>query len=391
MGSTLFQTERTVVKKLSHSDFGHLYNIVSNPDVAKQMWGKPLTKDQTHRLIERAIENYEKVGYSNYGVQDKKTENFIGFCGFIPPREEAYPELVYGLEPAYFGMGMGSEVAIKMMDYGMKKLNFYRIVATVDPENMPSVKILSKCGFEFDHSGKDKKGLPTDWYILKAGPYAVPLQILFLKNAHPGNSTPMKRYMKDKFEFFGIKSVERKELTRKFLASHGLPAEEDYVQIIRELWDLPQRELQYAALDILERLLKKRISVEIEFLEYLIVTKSWWDTVDWLATRVVGVRLKQNPELITQTYTCWMESGNIWLQRVCIIFQLKYKRETDVQLLFTTIQALSGSKEFFIRKAIGWALREYSKTDPVAVQKFVDENELAPLSRREALKVINRR
>ncbi len=355
------------------------------------MWGKPLTKDQTHRLIERAIENYEKVGYSNYGVLDKKTENLIGFCGFIPPGEEAHPELVYGLDPAYFGMGIGSEVATKMMDYGMKKLDFYRIVATVDPGNMPSVKILRKCGFEFDHSGKDKKGLPTDWYILKAGPYAVPLQILFSKKAHPGNSTPMKRYMKDKFEFFGIKSVERKELTRKFLASHGLPAEEDYVQIIRELWDLPQRELQYVALDILERLLKKQIPVEIEFIEYLIVKKSWWDTVDWLATRVVGVRFKQNPELITPTCTRWMESGNIWLQRVCIIFQLKYKRETDEQLLFTTIQALSGSKEFFIQKAIGWALREYSKTDPAVVQKFVDENELAPLSRREALKVINRR
>ena len=201
----------------------------------------------------------------------------------------------------------------------------------------------------------------------------------------------MKRYMKDKFEFFGIKSFERKELTRNFFVSHGLPAEDDFAPVIREMWDLPQRELQYAALDILERLVKKRIPVEIKLLEYLIVTKSWWDTVDWLATRIVGVRFRQNPELISSTHSRWIKSKNIWLQRVCILFQLKYKQETDEKLLFSTIQELSESDEFFIQKAIGWALREQSKTDPAVVQKFIDENELAPLSRREALKVIRKR
>ena len=200
----------------------------------------------------------------------------------------------------------------------------------------------------------------------------------------------MKRYMKDKFEFFGIKSFERKELTRNFFVSHGLPAEDDFAPVIREMWDLPQRELQYVALDILERLVKKRIPVEIKLLEHLIVTKSWWDTVDWLATRIVGVRFRQNRELIIPNYSRWMASGNIWLQRVCILFQLKYKHETDEKLLFSTIQELSDSDEFFIQKAIGWALREQSKTDPTVVQKFIDENELAPLSRREALKIIRR-
>ena len=221
--------------------------------------------------------------------------------------------------------------------------------------------------------------------------YIVPLQKLLSQNAHPENSIQMKRYMKDKFEFFGIKSVERKELTRKFLAFHGLPNEKDYKKVIREMWDLPQRELQYAALDILERLVKKRIPVEIKLLEHLIVTKSWWDTVDWLATRIVGVRFRQNPELISSTHSRWIKSENIWLQRVCILFQLKYKQETDEKLLFSTIQELSESDEFFIQKAIGWALREQSKTDPAVVQKFIDENELAPLSRREALKVIRKR
>jgi len=200
----------------------------------------------------------------------------------------------------------------------------------------------------------------------------------------------MKQYMKDQFEFFGIKSVERKELTRKFFTAQGIPSKHDYKEVIRELWDLPQREFQYAALDILEHLVKKRIQVKIELLEYLIMTKSWWDTVDWMAIRIVGVCFRQNPELITQTYSRWMEIDNIWLQRVCILFQLKYKEKTDVKLLFSTIQELSGSEEFFIQKAIGWALREQLKIDPAVVQKFVDENELAPLSRREALKVLKR-
>jgi 3-methyladenine DNA glycosylase AlkD len=197
--------------------------------------------------------------------------------------------------------------------------------------------------------------------------------------------------MKDKFEFFGIKSVERKKLTKKFLAFHGIPSEEGYEEVIREMWGLPQRELQYAALNILERLVKKWIPVEIKLLEHLIVTKSWWDTVDWLATRIVGVRFRQNPELISSTHSRWIKSGNIWLQRVSVLFQLKYKDKTDMKLLFSTIQELSESDEFFIQKAIGWALREYSKTDPAVVQKFIDENELAPLSRREALKVISKR
>jgi 3-methyladenine DNA glycosylase AlkD len=216
------------------------------------------------------------------------------------------------------------------------------------------------------------------------------LQKLLSQNVHPENSIHMKRYMKDQFEFFGINSVERKELTRKFFTAQGIPSKHDYKEVIRELWDLPQREFQYAALDILEHLVKKRIQVKIELLEYLIMTKSWWDTVDWMATRIVGVCFRQNPELITQTYSRWMEIDNIWLQRVCILFQLKYKEKTDVKLLFSTIQELSGSEEFFIQKAIGWALREQLKIDPAVVQKFVDENELAPLSRREALKVLKR-
>ena len=97
--------------------------------------------------------------------------------------------------------------------------------------------------------------------------YIVSLQKLLSQNAHPENSIHMKRYMKDQFEFFGINSVERKELTRKFFTAQGIPSKHDYKEVIRELWDLPQREFQYAALDILEHLVKKRIQVKIELLD----------------------------------------------------------------------------------------------------------------------------
>jgi len=113
--------------------------------------------------------------------------------------------------------------------------------------------------------------------------------------------------------------------------------------------------------------------------------------VDGLAGWLIGDLFKRHPGLILPTTRDWMDSGNIWLQRSCLLFQLKYKRDTDLDLLFGFIATLSDHKSFWIRKAIGWILREYSKTDPSTVQKFVDAHPgLSGLSKREALKVINR-
>ncbi len=213
----------------------------------------------------------------------------------------------------------------------------------------------------------------------------------FAAHTNENNAVPMKRYMKDRFEFFGIKSPERKILTSAFLKTHGLPERNNVAGVLHLLWKEPHRELHYAGLDILERLVKKQQCADTELFEYLITTKSWWDTVDWLATRLVGVHLKNYANEIAPLYKKWMESENMWLQRVCILFQLKYKQKTDVQLLFDTINQLSDSDEFFIQKAIGWALREYSKTNPDRVIKFVDIHDLKPLSRREAFKVVNKK
>jgi 3-methyladenine DNA glycosylase AlkD len=121
-------------------------------------------------------------------------------------------------------------------------------------------------------------------------------------------------------------------------------------------------------------------------MEYLLVTKSWWDTVDTISGGVLGVHFKRFPE-VRETYLAkWRLSENSWLRRAAILFQLKYKEETDFDLLCEIIRENLDSKEFFINKAIGWSLRQYARIDPKAVKKFVKSTALHPLSRREAMK-----
>ena len=134
---------------------------------------------------------------------------------------------------------------------------------------------------------------------------------------------------------------------------------------------------------------KKHINeTHIPFLEELIVTKSWWDSVDSIVPTFLGGIFLKHPELISAYIPKWIASDNIWLQRTAILFQLKYKEKMDEELLFWIIGQLHSSKEFFIQKAIGWVLREYAKTNPDAVWEYVQNNELAPLSKREAIKHI---
>lgn len=126
----------------------------------------------------------------------------------------------------------------------------------------------------------------------------------------------------------------------------------------------------------------------IPLLEWLITTKSWWDTVDALATKSVGAVAKKYPETIPETIEGWAYGEHLWLRRTAILFQLKYKAETDEELLYRYIEQNADSKEFFIQKAIGWVLREYSKTDPDSVRNFIETHPLAKLSIREGSKYL---
>jgi len=221
--------------------------------------------------------------------------------------------------------------------------------------------------------------------------YLKELKILFESKRDDAYAIRMKKYMRDLFEYYGIRGPVRKDLQKQFIKKNGLPETKELKDIVIELWDQPQREYQYMAMNLMEKCVKKVDKDFISFYEYLIVTKSWWDTVDLIASHLVGMHFKIFPEMIKSRTDKWMNSENMWLQRTCIIFQLGYKSETDFELLTNFIHKLSHSKEFFIQKAIGWSLREYSKTDEKMVRGFVASNQLAPLSRREAVKWADRK
>jgi 3-methyladenine DNA glycosylase AlkD len=219
--------------------------------------------------------------------------------------------------------------------------------------------------------------------------YTLALKALFEQNSNPAQAGPMKKYMRDQFEYLGIKSPQFKVLRADFVKEHGLPPLEKLDAISRELWALPQREFQYLAVSLIGKLENKLEADFITTLEYLIVTKSWWDTVDSLAGNTVGLHFKRFPKVKEKYLKKWRKSENFWLRRTTLLFQLGYKKETDFDLLCELIRENLGSDEFFINKAIGWALRQYAWTNPAPVRKFVKATkELHPLSRREALKNI---
>lgn len=217
-------------------------------------------------------------------------------------------------------------------------------------------------------------------------PYVTSLKTLFEQNADPILAAPMKKYMRDQFEYLGIKSPQLKTLMKEFLAAHGLPPIHKLDSILRELWSLPQREFQYAATSFLGRLENDLPAKFIKTIEYMIVTKSWWDTVDTISGGPLGVHFQKFPEVREKYLAKWRASDNFWLRRATILFQLNYKKETDFDLLCEIICENLNSKEFFINKAIGWSLRQYARVDPKAVTKFVTSTPLHPLSRREAMK-----
>ena len=201
----------------------------------------------------------------------------------------------------------------------------------------------------------------------------------------------MSRYMRDQFPFLGLKSPTRQALTRDWMVQFRKADEATISGVARRLWALPEREFQYTACGLLERSATKLSAAALGLCHDLLVAKPWWDTVDSLASHVVGTLVLRHPEQV-QLMDEWLESENMWLRRTALLHQLKYKRRTDTERLFRYCLALADEEEFFIRKAIGWALRQHSWTDPEAIEAFVAAHEdvLSSLSKREALLAINK-
>jgi len=197
-----------------------------------------------------------------------------------------------------------------------------------------------------------------------------------------------KAYMRGQFKYFGINSALRNELSKPFLIKDCLPPKDQLHALVTELWEKSQREFQYFAQILCRKYVKTFEEKDLILFEYMIVTKSWWDTIDFIASNLVGPFFKKFPQLRDKAIKKWMASNNMWLQRTCLLFQLKYKDDVDRDLLAKLILELTGSKEFFINKAIGWSLRSYSRVDPGWVVEFVHSHELSNLSKREALKLL---
>lgn len=217
--------------------------------------------------------------------------------------------------------------------------------------------------------------------------YLIPLIKQFEQEANPVHAQGMKAYMLNQFDFYGLKAPVWRKLSKEYF-KQSLPAFERLQAIIKDCWQHPKREMQYVAIELLACYQKEWKKETIDMIEYILAHKSWWETVDHAASSLTGPYFQTFPEQQVKITTKWNKSKNIWLQRSSIMFQKAYKEQTDTALLSKHILHLKNSKELFIQKAIGWALREYSKTDATWVQAFVKKHSLSPLSEREALKRI---
>ena len=204
--------------------------------------------------------------------------------------------------------------------------------------------------------------------------------------ANPDDAVAMKAYMKNKFEFLGVKTSARRKLAKAFFKQQTDSVIE--WKFINEAWSNPYRELQYVALDYLESRKKQLTPSDLPRLKKLAQTKSWWDTIDFL-DRLVGSIIAQFPET-KEIILSWSCDEDIWLRRLAIDHQLLRKKETDTELLEQILVNNLDQTEFFINKAIGWALRDYSKTNPDWVRDFIKQHqaEMASLSIREGSKYL---
>lgn len=221
--------------------------------------------------------------------------------------------------------------------------------------------------------------------------YLQDLKSTLQKKGAPETAEGQARYMRNQFKFYGLKSPQWTAISKAFFAEHGKFDGEELKQFARLCMEDEYREVNYIGLQMVEKQIKKQAEDFIEFLEELVRTRSWWDTVDWVS-KLVGIHFRRYPNLIRPVTEHWMDSGNFWLQRICLIFQLTYKEKTDAELMFSYILRLADSKEFFIQKGAGWALRQYSKTNAKAVIDFIEKNpQLANLTKREGLKWLRKK
>ncbi len=215
------------------------------------------------------------------------------------------------------------------------------------------------------------------------------LEIELRKNANAEQAIPMENYMKNNFTYLGIKTDARRAIFKSNYEQNKAEIKVDFRNIAWELFQMKEREFHQCAIDLLVKEWKKNyVLQDITFIEQLIVTNSWWDSVDTIAKYILGGYLLQFSSETLKVVERFSNSENMWLNRSAVLFQLSYKDKTNFEILKSECEKHKDSNEFFIQKVIGWALRDYSRFNPNGVETYVNSTNLKPLSRREALRLL---
>ncbi|MCP5505291.1 MAG: DNA alkylation repair protein [Chlamydiales bacterium] len=207
----------------------------------------------------------------------------------------------------------------------------------------------------------------------------------FKQNSDPVNGAKQAAYMKGHFPFLGLSAPKRRDLQKEVFNQFPIHSEEELAHLVHVLYQKKEREFHYAALDLVQKY--RKLVTKFDFIEALTIIHSWWDSVDLLASNVLGFFLKRNPQEIKQMHD-WIEDENLWKRRSALLFQLKWKEETDASLLFDFCLKRGSEREFFIEKAIGWALREYGKINQDGVNELFSchPGHFSSFTQKEALR-----
>ncbi|MFI0491476.1 DNA alkylation repair protein [Flavobacterium sp.] len=217
--------------------------------------------------------------------------------------------------------------------------------------------------------------------------FIIELEAAFQEKSNTQNAFAMAKYMRNHFSFFGLKTEDRRHIFKEIWKENQQEVSENTREIALELFAKKQRELHYCAIEILIKNGKGNYKKEdLKLIEKFLITNSWWDSVDTISKYILGEYLLEFPLETKKVVEHFSNSENMWLNRSVILFQLGYKHKTNFDLLQSQCEKHKISGEFFIQKAIGWALREYAKTNPEAVINYVNKTNLKPLSKKEALK-----
>ena len=210
--------------------------------------------------------------------------------------------------------------------------------------------------------------------------------------ADPSKAPQMAAYMKGHFTYLGVSAGDRRIVSKPILQAAKSAAPEDLLAQVEALWAEPEREFHYVGMDAIRAGATHLDAAHLPRIRALILRTPWWDTVDSLAVHTVATLVTNHGDLVYEMDD-WIESDDLWIARTAILHQLMFKERTDTNRLYTYCEMQMGHTDFFMRKAIGWALRQYARTDPDGVRDFVKRNEtdLSGLSKREALKHLDER